>query len=321
LPTTTDYGLLFYEFGTPAAAALTTAGDLSFQLGSDTGCRFWFGRNSGTGKLRYKIDIDATNALVAWTDSAFDCVYPASGSAYFGFYVKENEVRFFFGDESFTVYAGPVIRNGGAFAPVVRSTTTYSMFFSILTVTDTTRRFLPLLTDRDVWGLPGYSPTPGYGGNYGVHPTTLLGDYIYAPVVDAQDFTLSAGAAVKSGTWTPDVRFGGAAVGMTYASSSGTYKVQGDLVFITCDFTLSAKGSSTGSATIVGIPYNATPTTTTLPSPYYYPNFSGVTALAPILSIGTGAVSLFDTPGTAALTEANFSNGSALRFAGVYRRS
>lgn len=60
----------------------------------------------------------------------------------------------------------------------------------------------------------------------------------------------------EEGTWTPAVQFGGAAVGLTYTSRTGFYTKIGNLVNIQFDLLMSAKGSSTGTATITGLPFN-----------------------------------------------------------------
>lgn len=57
-------------------------------------------------------------------------------------------------------------------------------------------------------------------------------------------------------TWTPTLKFGGAAVGMTYDATltSGAFQVIGSAVHYQWRIKLSAKGASTGSATILGFP-------------------------------------------------------------------
>jgi hypothetical protein len=59
----------------------------------------------------------------------------------------------------------------------------------------------------------------------------------------------------EEGTWTPGVSFGGAAVGITYTTQSGTYTKVGRQV--TCWFylALSSKGSSSGAAKLTGLPF------------------------------------------------------------------
>lgn len=62
------------------------------------------------------------------------------------------------------------------------------------------------------------------------------------------------------GTFTPVVAFGGASVGITYTTQKGFFKRIGNQVFFEIRIVLSAKGSSTGVATITGLPYPAATT-------------------------------------------------------------
>lgn len=61
----------------------------------------------------------------------------------------------------------------------------------------------------------------------------------------------------EEGTFTPTIAFGGASVGVTYGYQSGRYVRIGRTVFITCSFSLTSKGSSTGTATISGLPFTS----------------------------------------------------------------
>ena len=55
--------------------------------------------------------------------------------------------------------------------------------------------------------------------------------------------------------WTPVLRFGGASVGITYGTQTGKYLKVGRLVHYWIDMVLTSKGSSTGAATIAGLPF------------------------------------------------------------------
>lgn len=59
----------------------------------------------------------------------------------------------------------------------------------------------------------------------------------------------------EEGTWTPDLQFGGAKVGVTYNVQSGEYIKIGNLVFISMYVNLSSKGSSNGDAILEGLPF------------------------------------------------------------------
>src|SRR4051812_12238279 len=58
-------------------------------------------------------------------------------------------------------------------------------------------------------------------------------------------------------SWTPAVAFGGGTTGVTYTTQQGTITQYGKITIAAFRLTLSAKGSSTGSATITGIPIAA----------------------------------------------------------------
>ena len=59
----------------------------------------------------------------------------------------------------------------------------------------------------------------------------------------------------EEGTWTPELRFGGNNTGMTFHHQTGTYTKIGNRVYVTCYMLVNAKGSSTGTAKIYGLPF------------------------------------------------------------------
>jgi hypothetical protein len=59
----------------------------------------------------------------------------------------------------------------------------------------------------------------------------------------------------EEGTWTMGVAFGGASVGVTYSDNTGTYTKIGRQVTVNGRVTLTSKGSSSGAATITGLPF------------------------------------------------------------------
>ena len=60
-----------------------------------------------------------------------------------------------------------------------------------------------------------------------------------------------------SGTWIPDLQFGGAKVGITYSTQVGYYLKVGDWVSCTFRIILTSKGTSTGAARLYGLPFPA----------------------------------------------------------------
>jgi hypothetical protein len=59
----------------------------------------------------------------------------------------------------------------------------------------------------------------------------------------------------EEGTWTMGVAFDGASVGVTTSANTGTYTKIGRQVTVNGYIELTSKGSSTGSATITGLPF------------------------------------------------------------------
>ena len=61
----------------------------------------------------------------------------------------------------------------------------------------------------------------------------------------------------EEGTFTPSVAFGGASVGVTYFDRIGNYTKVGRQVTCTIYCALTSKGSSTGNATLTGLPFTS----------------------------------------------------------------
>ena len=59
----------------------------------------------------------------------------------------------------------------------------------------------------------------------------------------------------EEGTWTPGIAFGGGVVDITYTTQAGRYTKIGNQVHVYGSVVLSAKGTSTGQATITGLPF------------------------------------------------------------------
>ena len=127
----------------------------------------------------------------------------------------------------------------------------------------------------------------------------------------------------EEGAWTPSLRFGGNAVGMTYAATPvGRYTRIGRTVFATGSLTLTAKGSSTGTATIAGLPFAAAndgvPQSAAIG---FASGVSGMTgAVLATLPANASALSLFQSAnGSAgALSQINLGNSASLIFSVVY---
>ena len=131
----------------------------------------------------------------------------------------------------------------------------------------------------------------------------------------------------EEGTWTPLLRFGGASVGMTYSTQLGQYTKVGKLCHIQGNITLSAKGSSTGAASIAGLPFAAGGPDTSWRSGVNAGHMNAATwaSLTAGLNLniaGTETIVSLRIPGTTGqtgnATEANATNTSSLGFGGTY---
>lgn len=60
----------------------------------------------------------------------------------------------------------------------------------------------------------------------------------------------------EEGTWTMGVSFGGGTTGITYGSNTGRYTKVGRIVTVSGYLSLSSKGSSTGTASLTGLPFS-----------------------------------------------------------------
>ena len=130
---------------------------------------------------------------------------------------------------------------------------------------------------------------------------------------------------VSSTSWTPALLFGGAAVGMTFTTQIGRYARVGNLVTFEATLVLSAKGSSTGLATITGLPIS-TVSATGLVVPFPVILYSGSTITAgnqvyATMTSNSATINLYNHAPTAAvagLTDANFGATTTLFVSGSY---
>ncbi len=81
--------------------------------------------------------------------------------------------------------------------------------------------------------------------------------HVQFPATQVPSANANALDEYEEGTFTPALNLGGAAVGMTYTEQLGTYTRIGRMVQYQVKIVLSAKGSSTGSASVVGWPFSA----------------------------------------------------------------
>jgi hypothetical protein len=127
-------------------------------------------------------------------------------------------------------------------------------------------------------------------------------------------------ADYEEGTWTPTVYFGGATVGVTYTTQSGTYTKIGNIVRLTANITLSSKGSSTTYAEVRGVPFNGPSVlgngAGVIP---YYGSMLGLTGTMTV-DVYAAQISLriFGAVQPSAIQDTNFTNTSTINFTCTY---
>jgi len=183
--------------------------------------------------------------------------------------------------------------------PIVQSGATVKVAVSDLTAGRAISATQLTLTTGNVIVANGqgvdFSATPGTG------TSELLADY-------------------ETGTWTPAIAFGGGTTGITYSTgnfaNTGYYTKVGNVVTLVGGLTLTSKGSSTGVATITGLPF-----ATKSGPPYLGPEASGIVSNSGGLTTLTGIFLFADhtastlslyTGANVAFTDAQFTNSTTL---------
>jgi len=112
--------------------------------------------------------------------------------------------------------------------------------------------------------------------------------------------------------WTPELKFGGNAVGMTYSNQYGTYTKIGRLITYDMSIILTAKGSSTGNA-VITLPKALSAFTRPVSMMIFYSGGAGLVAggCCIVRASGTAAqLWLQTTTGLDVMTHANFTDTS-----------
>lgn len=192
---------------------------------------------------------------------------PASGAA--------NSVRFF--SNSSGQFAWKRATDG--FVRAFNSTLTADRIFTLQDSSDTfvMRATTDTLTNKTISGasntITNVSLTTGVtgtlpvaNGGTGVTTSTGTGSVVLSNSPNLVTPTIGAALATSinfggstlstyvTGTFTPVLAFGGASVGITYATQTGVYTQIGNVVHFIIRILLTSKGSSVGAATITGLP-------------------------------------------------------------------
>lgn len=161
----------------------------------------------------------------------------------------------------------------------------------------------------------------GTGTKFVVDNTpTLITPVLGAATATSINFGGTSLSIYAESTWTPALSFGGGSVGITYSTQSGTYIRIGKLVVASFNIVLTSKGSSTGAASISGLPFNATSNAGPV-----YGNGANLLALTGVLTglltSGNGFFAVNQSSSTsmaAPTTDTNFTNTTALSGTLIY---
>lgn len=134
-------------------------------------------------------------------------------------------------------------------------------------------------------------------------------------------FTGSApGAALlTSGAWTPALTIGGSTTGIVSTVAGAYYRI-GNMVYVEGSITLTNKGSNSGAVEITGLPVSAKVNSLPVCQLRSAANLASITDQI-FMPITLQKIALYQlaSGSSAALTDANLANNSALSFAGWYQ--
>ena len=192
-----------------------------------------------------------------------------------------------------------------------------------LTLPDATGTIITTAGGAAISGTTGaFTTTVGVGG---ATPSTS-GSGITFPATQSASSNANTLDDYEEGTFTPDLKFGGNAVSLTYGSRAGIYTKIGRCVTVSFVMVLSAKGSSSGNAT-VSLPF-ASDEYGQPNQPGYaggFPYYSGMTSATKagfiVGNIGAAGYVMASTTTTDSgytATEANFNNNTVFAMTITY---
>jgi len=155
--------------------------------------------------------------------------------------------------------------------------------------------------------------------------TSATGTGIAFPATQSASSDANTLDDYEEGTWTPTITFGGGSTGIAYSGSSrlGKYTKIGNMVYAGIQFTLSSKGSSTGSAVISGLPYASSSAQESRMGTCasYYGNFNTASGILLLMEASATNSSLrYITAGTVTdMNDTHFQNGSSMYGVFIYQ--
>ena len=169
-------------------------------------------------------------------------------------------------------------------------------------------------------------PTNGSNADYAARIGLLFdafnnGNYAF-PATQVPSADANTLDDYEEGTWTMTIPFGGGTTGQTSSGNTGRYTKVGDRVLINGQNTLSAKGSSTGDATVGGLPFavrNNSDALAALTVRVQVVTFADYPQLRTVIGTSTLALTEVTNAGNlSTLTAADFANTSTVCIGGPY---
>jgi hypothetical protein len=161
-----------------------------------------------------------------------------------------------------------------------------------------------------------------FGSGLGIGGATAGSSGIQFPATQVASASANNLDDYEEGTWTMGVSFGGASVGVTYGSNTGTYTKVGRQVTINGYMSLTNKGSSTGNVFITGLPFTvANSTGFYAPASMWQSAITFVDVLVSYADVNSTTLSFEQSTNlgvTTRITDTNFSNTSAIMFNCTY---
>ena len=123
----------------------------------------------------------------------------------------------------------------------------------------------------------------------------------------------------EQGVFTPQLKFGGANVDMI-GTYNGSYTIIDSILIYSIDISLTAKGSSSGTATITGLPYATINNNIIAPIAYENVDVTGSTIIIAMITGSTLDIKASKNNAPfSLLDESDFNNNSKLYISGSYR--
>jgi hypothetical protein len=124
-----------------------------------------------------------------------------------------------------------------------------------------------------------------------------------------------------SGVFVPMLSFGGGSTGITYSTQTGFFQKVSSIIFISIILQLTSKGSSTGDATIEGLPFNGASDVGLNILKNNITLAASTPILKALLSAGTQTISILQEGAilsSTTVTDSEFANDSGLTISGTY---